>query len=387
MSAEIPQHMLPKRTQAPCCYGSAMEQTATWCGECGKPLLRCMSFEECGGLLDDNALCTVCVAPHIQIAPGAVQAARVGGAVALPMTIANYSAIGRPLFVTSLWVREGNEEWVEQDLGWENLKAGESRPVTIRAKSFDRPGVHNVQCLIAVASRWRWREECFAFTTELTFDVQDKESKQGPIVNIGGDSSAHGNIVQITDDKSSKEGVQRSEQALDLQLVRAEKEERRLGLRGMENGEVVPRNVRVEWKGFPDLDVPMDGPFLTADGIVAGGRSRSLRQGGLGDFRILPEKTGGVIDEDLSLLLSRRHMEIYIECDRLVLRVTGRGGVRVNGEAYGRDKIIILNDGDEIAPLVDHQKNFFLKTQFQTNHRQVDKITITRAPASIREVN
>jgi hypothetical protein len=61
-----------------------------------------MASEECGGLLDDHGLCTVCVAPYLQVDAGALTAARVGGAVALPLSLANLSTVGRPLFVTGL---------------------------------------------------------------------------------------------------------------------------------------------------------------------------------------------------------------------------------------------------------------------------------------------
>ena len=145
-----------------------------------------------------------------------------------------------------------------------------------------------------------------------------------------------------------------------------------------------PRALRLNWKGFPEKETPFQGPILTLDGLLAAGRSRSRIEGGLGDVRILPETSSGEVDKDTARLISRRHFEMYVENDRLTLRVTGSGGLRVNGEALGRDKTVVLNDGDKIAPLVQSPDNFALAVQFQTEHGRVSDVTITRAPASKR---
>jgi len=42
-----------------CCYQHAVQADAVFCGDCGKPLLRCMAFEECGGLVRDDGCCAV----------------------------------------------------------------------------------------------------------------------------------------------------------------------------------------------------------------------------------------------------------------------------------------------------------------------------------------
>lgn len=362
-----------------------MDEAATFCGECGTPLIRCMAFEECGGLLDERGLCTVCVAPRLEIEAGALTAATVGGAVALPLSVLNDSAVGRPLYVTALWSREGAGDWREADLGWERLHAQEQRPATLRAEALDRVGVHNIEVLIAVASRWRWREERFVFATRIQLDVNGETSAQGPVVNIGGESAGHGNTVYISGSAGPDDAPARTETALALRLTRAEKDERRLGLRGLDSAGWVPRDVILAWDGFEAGTAPMDGPILTPDGLLAAGRARSRCQGGLGDVRTLPETAHGTIDEDRARLISRRHFELYVECDRLVLRVTGSGGVRVNGEAYGRDKTVILADGDIIAPLVHAPDALALAIRFHTEHGRVTRITISRQPPSRRK--
>lgn len=371
----------PHRTQAECCYKSALDEDATFCGECGKPILRCMACEECAGLLDDRGLCTVCVAPYLQVDAGALTAAKVGSAVTLPMSVANLSGVGRPLFITGLWSREGAGPWREENLGWERLDAGESRPISIVANQIERAGAHGLQVLIALASRWRWRQENFAFIANLTLMVEDAVSGQGPVVNIGGESAGHGNLVYISGKNDTKPEVQRSDQAVELVLVRAEREERRLDLRGLDSESWVPRNAEFHWSGFADSDVPFDGPIMTRDGMLAVGRSRLRSQAGEGDVRLLVYEPSGELNEEASRKLSRRHFELYIESDRLVLRVTAGSGVRVNGNAFGEGKTIRLSDGDVIAPIVSSPGVLELRVSFRTEHGSARRIAFQRLPA------
>lgn len=374
-------HAAVQRTQAECCYQSALDRQATFCGDCGKPLLRCMASEECGGLLDDRGLCTVCVAPYLQVDAGALTAAKVGSSVALPMSLGNMSGVGRPLFVTGLWSREGNGEWRQEQIGWERLDAGEARPVNILARQIEKAGAHSLQLLVALASRWRWRQENFAFTANLTLMVDDNSAEAGPVVNIGGQSAGHGNTVYISGKGDNRPKVQRSEEAVPLSLVRAEREERRLGLRGLDADTWIPRNAELSWTGFPEEDAPFAGPIMSQDGVLAIGRSRLRRHGGEGDARLLVFTPAGELDEAQSRLISRRHFELYIECDRLVLRVTSGSGLRVNGKALAEGKTIHLADGDVIAPIVSAPEALGLQIRFRSEHGSTRQISVQRLPS------
>ena len=104
--------------------------------------------------------------------------------------------------------------------------------------------------------------------------------------------------------------------------------------------------------------------------------------GGDGDIRILIESPDGSLDEDYSRLISRRHFEFYIENDRLMVHVTGKTGLRVNGAAYGPDKTIVLNDGDVVSPLVEAADRLGLRVQFTEQHGEVVAISMMREPAS-----
>lgn len=346
-----------------------------------------MAFEDCGGLLNDTGLCTVCVVPQIQIDAGALTQAGIGASVAIPLTVVNNSVVGRPLFVTALKSREGKGDWRDEQLGWERLAANESRPVTITADQLARAGSHSIQILVAVASRWRWRQECYAFTANLSLSIDDTGTGKGPIINIGGDIEGHGNIVNIAGQRPVDRSAILSAAAHDLDIVRAEKEERDLSLRGTGESLWVPRHTNFQWQGFPAQHVPAQGPILTADGILAAGRSKTRGEGGLGDIRLLVQDVNGVLDEDTSRLLSRRHFELYVECDRLILRVTGTGGLRINGDAYGRDKTIELSNGDVISAVVAVPEALKLTVNFQTEHGCVSRVTFSRSPVVNAEVN
>ena len=382
MAVSSPSGHLPARTQAECCYTSALHQDVTFCGECGKPLVRCMAVEECGGLLDDNGLCTVCVAPYMQIDAGALTAAKVGGAVALPISVANLSSVGRPLLVTGLWSREASGAWKEEEIAWERLAAGETRPLSIVADEIEKAGAHSLQIMIGLSSRWRWRQENYVFVAQLTLMVEDPSAENAPVVNIGGQSAGHGNTVYISGKSAAKSTRETTAEAVRLPLVRAERDERRLGLRGIDAVSWVPRHAEFVWLGFAKGDAPHNGPILAPDGVLAAGRSRTRNQDGEGDLRLLADDSNGGIDEDLSRTISRRHFELYIESDRLILRVNGSRGIRVNGEAYGEGKVVQISDGDVVSPIVSAAQRLALKFTLQSEHGSVRRIVVQRVASA-----
>jgi len=245
-----------------------------------------------------------------------------------------------------------------------------------------RAGAHSIELLMGVSSRWRWREESYAFSAVLRLTVEENESKSGPVVTVGGESAGHGNTIYISGQGDKARVQETTTEAIELEMVRAEREERRLGLRGLNENLWVPKNAKFAWQGFPREDTPVNGPILTPNGILAAGRTRSRRSGGPGDVRLLAETPGGNIDEQASRLLSRRHFELYIESNRLVLRVTGSGGVRINGAAFGPGKERVLEDGDRIEPLVKAPDTFALTVKFHVEHGAVTGVTMTRVPGS-----
>lgn len=370
--------LLPPRTRDTCCYATAVDPAATFCAGCGKPLLRCMAFEECGGLVDDVGLCTVCVAPHVQLTPGAMTSVPVGGEVALPFDLANLSAVGRPLFVTGLWSREGRDDWRRERLDWERLDAGTRAAASVTAVRIERAGTHKIDIMVTVSTRWRWREESWAFATSVLLSIDDGDKASGPVVQISGENIGHGNLINISGQVGSETRQDRRlTEAIDLPMQRLDIAERDLGLRGMDENLRVPRNAPIHFIGFDAGDHPSDGkPILTPDGLLTFGRARTVLGGS--DVRLSAETADGAADEPFARMISRRHFELYIENDRLALHVTGSNGVRVNGEAHGPDKTVILTDRDRISPVAEDADRLTIEVRFARELNRISAITLHR---------
>jgi len=376
---------MSRQLRAPkdCCARSVRaDASALFCTDCGQPLARCMAFAECGGLVGEDGLCHVCVAPHLQIIPGATMNAPVGGSVALPFDLYNASTIDRPLLVTGLWSREKGD-WRKERLGWEQLDPGARAPASVTAQEFDRAGLHEVEIMWTVAIRWRARQEDFAFSTRVLLTIAGEKDSAGPVVRISSENEMNGNVIQITD--NSSRGGQDSGKvvsAIDMNIQRLDREERRLGLRGIGHDARVTRAAMFNFAGFGDEETPLAGlPIVTGDGLLAFGRSRTGRADGAGDVRLLATGRDGAVDEDVSRMISRRHFELYVANDRLMLHVSGANGVRINGEAHGPDKVVQIDDGDVIAPLVKLPDALAVTVRFTREFDKVSAITLARAPA------
>lgn len=377
--------MALKRLRSPkdCCVAAVgKDQEAAFCEECGQPLARCMAFAECGGLVGDDGLCHICVDPHLQIIPGATMNAPVGGSVALPFDLFNSSTIDRPLFVTGLWSREKGD-WREERLGWETLDPGTRAPASVTAQEFDRAGLHEVEIMWTVATRWRSRQENFAFSSRVLLNIAGESAgSAGPVVQISSENAMNGNVIQITDNTTRGKDDGRVVSAIDMNIHRLDVEERRMGLRGITEDLRVPRSVAFRFTGFGKKQTPaLELPISTPDGILAFGRSKARADGGDGDVNLVVTDPGGTVDTDQSLQLSRRHFEIYVENDRLILRASGSNGLRVNGSALGPDKTVPLQDGDIIEPLVKSPGALKLAVRFTREFDRVSLVTVTRTPA------
>lgn len=363
-----------------CCYRAVLEPDARFCEECGEALLRCMAFEECGGLLDERGQCPVCVAPAIRLDAGALKGVRMGGVLSLPLIIANLSQVGRPLFVSRLMSRRGGGDYTPVDLSWERLDPGREVRLGVPTGVLEEPGVHQFDFLMTVASRFRWREERFAFETSVTAEVEpEQNSVVHQNIQIDGDMApgfTFYNPMRV--DASQPATWDEASGPMPLPLTRAERFERDEGLRGVGGHDYVPRNVSLQWRGFPKDEAPFDGPIVTEMGILTAGRSRTDLQGGTSDIRLLVRGRDGVLDEGRSAQISRHHFDLFIENDRLMLRVESENGLRVAGEALGRGKTVRLSDGDTISPLVREPGALQLKLAMEAHHGRVETITIIR---------
>lgn len=361
-----------------CCYRSAHDRGNAHCAECGSPLLRCAASTECGGLVDTDGACNVCILPVVTL--GGAQEARVGGAVSLPLSLRNNAQTGRPLFLVGLWIRESGGAWRQQDVAWDRLDCGKSGALPVQSSAFDRTGSHLIEIAFAVSSRWRWREEVFAYTTGLDVTVgEDAAVTVQQNISYSAEAAQPGATifapVNLHMDREGRRDVDARGQV--LALMRASKLERSLGLRGASDGTAIPRGAKLAWKGFRNDTSPFDGPLTSADGVLTLGRSRSIAQGGNNDVRLLALSASGTIDEQASLEISREHFCLWIENDRLMLRVESERGGFIEGEHHGRGAAVSLQSGDTFSPVRGTPRGAALRVNFESNHGTCHTVQIT----------
>lgn len=276
---------------AACCYRHAAARGAMFCGECASPILRCMAFDECGGLLGPDGRCPVCVAPELFLDAGARRDVAAGGVLVLPLVFRNTSPVRRPLFVTDVWVRQGEWERRRQDVAWERLEAGAANPLFVQTGALERQGRELVEISFAAATRYRWREESFAFRSSLQLDI---EQGGGLVINqtihAGGQEGGLGGAVnapiriEAPTSAAGEANADRRTGPTQLSLTRADVFERSNGVRGYASGDLksatVARNARIVFAGFAEDEAPPPRPIVTDDALLSAGRSLLRQQGG-----------------------------------------------------------------------------------------------------------
>lgn len=377
--------MRPLTSPRPCCYASVQaDPNAVYCAECGSPLVRCMAFQECRGLVGDDGLCGQCVDARLVIVPGATMRAPIGGQVAVPFNFLNASKIDRPLFVTGLWSRERGD-WRHERLGWEKLDPGARASASVTACEIEAAGLHEIVLMWSIATRWKMREENFVFSTRVLLTIGDDSDKAGSTIQISSENQMNGNIIQIHEREPRPGEDGKIVDAIDMKLDRLDREERELGLRGMDAGERVTCGTAFEFKGFPPGEVPQAGlPIVTPQAMLVFGRGEPRARGGETDVQLLVRGEDGALDEQASQSISRRHFELYVQNDRLVLHVSSGNGLCVNGAFHEQDESVRLADGDTIAPLSELPDGLGIRVDFRREGKGISKVTLTREPA-IRE--
>ena len=368
---------LPAETAPACCHKTVSRSEAGFCPECGQPAIRCMAHSECGSLLNSRDRCEVCVWPELILDAGAMVDARRGGVMSLPLTVTNQSPVGLPLFVTAIHVREGLGEWKHQPQSWERLDSRQSAPAVVRAEDLSSIGAHRIEILLLVATRWRWREERFAFSAGLTLTVSEPDPEGGHNVRIQGDTV--GPTTVYISDRSTRnaEAANAQSQPVELVLTRADTCEREFRLRGHENGLLTPRSVRLAFRGFAENEAPPAGLIAGEGGFWRAGRDRTHAQGGTGNIRLLARGPDGTVDEALSRAISRHHFDIYVESGRLMLRVQGQHGLKVNDRACRRGECVEINDGDLIHPVARRPSALSIRADFSVEHGSTESVMLT----------
>lgn len=203
-------------------------------------------------------------------------------------------------------------------------------------------------------------------------------------MGTGGDTVYAPIRLETTGDAGRK-AAETGGKAAELGLQRADNFEASNGIRGYLDGQlkgsVVSRGARFVWKGF-GAETPEPGPITTADSILALGRGKAGSQGGDNHLQLLVTEAGGKVDEQLSQVISRRHIEFFIQSGRLCARVTGSSGIMIGEHKHGADDAIaVINHGDVIKVLPKFPEAAGLQVRMRANYGQIDEITITRVPA------
>ena len=372
-----------------CCYQHALTEGAVFCGECGKPLLRCMAYSECGGLVGEDGRCGVCVRPQLFLDKDAVTDVKAGGVLVLPLVFYNASGIARPLFITDVWMREGDGPRRRIELPWKRLDAGGYNRVSVQTGALERQGRHNIEVTFAAATNYFMREERFAFTSSLDLEVEQGGSLViNQTINTAGVGTGADTIyapIRLETQGEQARKAQLGGKAAELALQRADNFEAANGIRGYVDGalkaSVVSRRARIVWKGFGS-HAPSPGPITTMDSMVALGRGKTTAEDGDNQVQLLVTDGQGVVDEQLSQAISRRHLELFIQSGRLCARVTGSAGVLIGDHRHGADDALaVINNGDVIQVLPKFPDALALQVRMRSVHGVVDEITITRVPA------
>ncbi|RYY96657.1 MAG: zinc ribbon domain-containing protein, partial [Alphaproteobacteria bacterium] len=374
---------------SPCCYQHAVTPDAVFCGECGKPLLRCMAYQECGGLVGDDGCCSVCVRPQLFLDRDAVTDVKAGGVLMLPLVFYNASSIARPLFVTDVWIRERDGPRRRIELPWKRLDAGGSNRLSIQTGVLEQQGRHGIEITFAAATNYFIREEKFAFTSSLGLEAESGGSLViNQTINTSGVGAGADTVyapIRLETVGTTGRKPENAGKAAELGLQRADNFEAAMGIRGYTEGSlkgsVVSRGARIVWKGFGEA-TPTPGPITTQESILALGRGKTVAEGGDNHLQLLAIGADGKLNEQLSQAISRRHIELFIQSGRLCARVTGAAGIKIGDHKHGADDAIaVIDHGDVIKVLPKFPEAIGLQVRMRANYGQIDEITITRVPA------
>ena len=146
-------------------------------------------------------------------------------------------------------------------------------------------------------------------------------------------------------------------QAVAVPLERAERFERRRGIRGYAlSGAQIARSVELVCEGFTAADAPVSArPFLLQP-VIGLGRSAPGHRNAANpnaNFACLRAYDGtGQLLRVPSMAVSRRHFELMLRSGRLYLRTLGQGG-RLDGGELSRGEITVLKAGDVFNPTAE----------------------------------
>lgn len=374
------------RPYAACCHRQALDTESAFCGECGRPLLRCVAFQDCGSLVSPSGPCPVCIAPSLELEKGAVTQATVGDRLSIPLVYRNASKTQRPLLVSSVVLADGGVN-TAVPLVWEQIGPQEERSVAIETAALAEAGSRTLSVFTTFSSRHKGREEQYAFSTGIGIRIeQPEDTSVSTTINV---NSATDNAIvnlPINQQAANRRELQRRQEREALTLQRAERYEIEHGIRGYADSKRrVPRDVAFAFRGFPAADHPRDGTRIGQRGALACGRSGIVLDAQNNPvpndlaLRIYDPRSGA-LDEAMTTRISRYLFDLFVMNDRLYIQARGASGVSVDGKALATGEIWVVPDGARIEPLPGHKDRLSLEIHFLSDSTDVETIEIIRRP-------
>jgi len=375
-----------------CCYQEAIDPNASYCGSCSTPLIRCISFQECGQLVEPFKPCPVCLAPQLVIESGAVVSAKIGDRLAVPLIVRNQldsqHPIPRPVWVQRVFKRERGKDLAPVAIDWHTIDAGKEREFYLDTGPFDVGGTDKVDVFLEVASRSKEGfDETHIFKGTLGFPVaRDSTSQVVQNINLSGAHLEDNALVHLPSNNSSSIGPEAntaSQQRQVVKLEQVESLEKELGTRAYGTaGPQLSRALNFQLKGFTEEDAPSWDVGLGAKGYLAFGRSdRELADDNPFpmDVRLRCYNSANEVDVESSLLLSRHHFDLLVMNDRLVAFARSGKGISLNGKMLSSNSMATVNDGDKISPLAGQSNSPAFQVKFNNSlHGVVDRVEIIR---------
>jgi len=372
-----------------CCRMRALDGEAKVCPDCGHPLLRCRSFADCRALLGPLEACPIHVAPGLELKSGAVLSPSLGDRVALPLVFRNGTGAGGDLRVRKIFRLVPGRDPEEPSLPWETVLPGEERSFSIETGTLDAVGTCMVNLVLELTASLGGIDEDFAFEAGIPLRIRREETKQIiQNIRVEGGSFAAGASAVVQTGPSIHEGFRapeggESSAGSRLSLERAEAFELRRGIRGYrEEGFRVPRTVEVACLGFPGDDAPPPSrPFIHAERFACGRNSRrphpeNPKPNDL-SIRVYAGE-GGPADPERSMRIAGRHLELFLQDDRLCLRCLGRNGTWLNGRALPAGTETPLRPLDRIAVLDPRSAGTELTVSMVSRGALAERIVLER---------
>jgi hypothetical protein len=347
-----------------------------------------MAFQECMSLVTPHDPCPMCIAPRLFLERGAVVSCNRGDRLSIPLVFRNGSTVQRPLRVESIVGFAGRGE-APVALAWEHVEAQAERSFNIDTAPFEQAGLHAVGIVITMATRYKGREERYAFAAHVKIAVGAPEHTE--IVqnfNLAGAQLGTGTLINAAPQQRASargESAPLGEREA-LALERAERYEMEKGIRGYAGPNLrVLRTMGFTFHGFPPDDRPADRATIGQGGAFACGRSGRRYDAEKNplpnDLSLRPYKRSGELDEAAAMFISRHHFDFVVLNDRLCIQARGGNGLQVGSRKLANGEIAVVEDGDRIFPMPGHPDKLSLRVRFVTSLGNVDTAEITRVPA------